>query len=97
MLPPGSQVAELTDSRTRHRQDGARIMSKPVVITVTHGSCEWDSLLEALDQYTDNQRDYLENHCEPGEEKRGARNLKFAQKILDKMVAAIAARAEESS
>jgi hypothetical protein len=70
--------------------------AEPAVVAVVHGSHEWDALLEALDQYTENQRDWLENHCEPGTEKRGARNLKFAQKVLDEMVAAIVTRAEES-
>lgn len=70
-------------------------MSRPTIV-VAHGTPEWDALLEALNQYTENQRDYLENHCEPGEEKRGARNLKFAQVILDNMTAVYAALAEES-
>jgi hypothetical protein len=70
---------------------------EPAIVAVIHGSHEWNSLLEALDQYTENMEDYLANHCEPGEEKRGARNLKYARKILDRMVAAVAANAEESS
>jgi hypothetical protein len=65
-------------------------------ITVEHGTPEWDALFEALDQYTDNQEDYLENHCEPGEEKRGAKHLKFARKILDKMNAFYASLADAS-
>ena len=67
------------------------------VLTVTHGTPEWDSLFEALDQYTDNQQDYLANHCEPGEEKRGAKHLKFARTILDKMNAFYASLAEGPS
>jgi hypothetical protein len=66
-------------------------------ITVAHGSPEWDALYDALDQYTDNQRDYLENNCQPGEDERGEQSLKFARKILDQMSAVYAALAEGTS
>ena len=75
----------------------AELRDSPSVLAIVHGTPEWDSLFEALDQYTDNQEDYLANHCEPGEEKRGAKHLKFARKILDKMSAFYASLAEGPS
>jgi hypothetical protein len=72
-------------------------MIKPAVITVVQGTPEWDALTEALDQYNDNQQDYLDNHCEPGEDEDGRTNLKHARKIMDKIEAAHAALAEGPS
>ena len=70
-------------------------MIKPC-ITVEHGTLEWNALFEALDQYTDNQRDYLDTTCEPDDAEQAEESLRYARKILDKMNAFYASLADAS-
>jgi hypothetical protein len=68
-------------------------MFRPGVVIVIQGTPEWDALAQAMDQYTENTRVYIEE-CEPGEDPETEAHLESADVIMDGMNAAVARLAE---
>jgi hypothetical protein len=65
-------------------------MFKPAVITVTQGTPEWDALVQALDQFTENTRCFVDDE-EPEDYPQEREHLKYADAVLDRMNLALVA------
>ena len=69
-------------------------MFKPATITIVQGTPEWNALVQALDQFTENTHCFVDDLDDPEEHPQEREHLKHADAVLDRMNAACAALAE---
>lgn len=65
-------------------------MFKPAVIAIVQGTPEWDAIVQALDQFTENTHCFVDDE-DPEDYPQEREHLKHADAVLDRMNLALVA------